>query len=537
MTSASMDGKLAVRSTKRRGGAASGLPGFDEIVRFLEGGRAFGLDAPVRRIDTHAASVFLSGQRAWKLKRPVKLGYLDFSTAAKRRAALEAELRLNRRTAPDLYLAVHAITCAPDGTLGIDGEDVIVDWLLEMRRFPDGALLDDHARGAGLAEPLILDLAACIHSFHASAEVVEDHCAAARLRHVIDGNAKRFAALDRHLDPTLAKALLLQQRARLETLAPLLDSRGGSGRVRHCHGDLHLANIALIDGAPMPFDCLEFSDELATTDVLYDLAFLAMDLWHRDLRSEANLLLNRYLDLSSEDEEGIALFPLFLSVRAAVRAHVCAERADRTGRLEDSALAHDYLTLARRVLDPQAPRLIAIGGRSGTGKSMLARAIAHEIGAAPGARVIRTDVLRKRRAGVKLEVRLSRNQYTAEASRQIYRDLVDAASRTLGCGASAIADAAFLIADERRQIAATAAGIGVPFTGIWLEAGEAIRRERVASRTGDVSDADAVVVRLQSRCPVGPLGDWRRIRASGPPDAVAAAVRRSLRHGSAQTTA
>lgn len=516
-------------------GTASGTPVADlqqaaqhtDIVRFLESGHAFGPDAPVRRIDTHAATIFLSGERAWKIKQPVALGYLDFSTAAKRRDALEAELRLNRRTASDVYLAVHPITRAGDGALGIGGKGAIVDWVLEMRRFADGALLDEYAERGALDDALMVTLAERIHAFHGSAKIVCLH-SAARMGEVITGNAQRFAALAQHLDPGRAATLVGAQRERLELLEPLLDRRARAGRVRHCHGDLHLANIAMIDRVPVPFDCLEFDAGLATIDVLYDLAFLLMDLWHRDLRERASRLFNHYLDLSPEDEQGIALMPLFLSLRASVRAHVSAERALRTGRREDAALAHDYLALAETLLEPVPPRLVAVGGRSGTGKSMLARSLAPRIGGAPGARVLRSDVLRKRRAGVMLDIRLPATHYTTESARQVYDDLGAMTADALCGGASVIADAAFLTLAERNAIARPGRDLAVPFTGLWLEAGEQVRSARVVRRADDVSDANATVVRLQSRRPVGSLENWYRIRASRAPHEVAATAARLL---------
>ncbi len=521
---------------KSGAGTASGTPVVDpqqaaqyaDIVRFLSSGHAFGPQAPVRRIDTHAATIFLSGERAWKIKQPVALGYLDFSTAARRRDALDAELSLNRRTASDVYLAVHPITRAPDGALGIGGKGVTIDWVLEMRRFADGALLEECAERGALDDTLMMTLAQRIQTFHSSARIV---ClpAAVRMREVITGNAQRFAALAQHLDPNRAAAIVSAQRERLELLAPLLDRRARAGRVRHCHGDLHLANIAMIDGTPVPFDCLEFDAELATIDVLYDLAFLLMDLWHRDLPGLASRLFNHYLDLSAEDEQGIALMPLFLSLRASVRAHVSAERARRTRRGADAALAHDYLALAEALLEPVPPRLIAIGGRSGTGKSMLARWLAPRIGGAPGARVLRSDVLRKRLAGVTLDTRLPPDHYTAETARAVYGHLGTMALDALCAGVSVIADAAFLTLAERRAIAGPARDLAVPFTGLWLETGEQIRRARVAQRAGDVSDANPAVVRLQSRRRIGSLENWHRVRAGRPPHEVAAVAARLLR--------
>ncbi|UIJ46329.1 AAA family ATPase [Sphingomonas cannabina] len=502
-------------------------PAAEEVVGFLEESGVLGAD-PVRRVDTHAAHVFLAGDRAWKLKRPVRLDYLDFSTPARRKAALAAELRLNRRTAPGLYVGLHAITREPDGCLALDGEGAAVDWLLEMRRFADDVLLDHRARRGGLDEGLMIALADAVHTFHVAAEIASSSGGAERLGAVIAGNAKSFAAYAGMFDSEAVAKLLARQRAALTRQSALLDARARAGRVRHCHGDLHLANIALIDDVPVPFDCLEFDAELATTDVLYDLAFLLMDLWHRGLRREANRLFNRYLDLSAEDEDGVALMPLLLSIRAAVRAHVAAARARRGGGGAAIRQARSYLALAASLLDPVPLLLLAIGGRSGTGKSTLARTLAADIGAAPGARILRSDVVRKRLAGLAPEARIPAADYTAAASVRVYAALDSACRDRLAEGGSVIADAAFLDPRERGAIAEAAASAGARFVGLWLEAGLAVRIARVSGREGDASDANARVVRLQARRPVGSLRGWRRLAAGGPPARIAASARRFL---------
>ncbi|UZK69676.1 AAA family ATPase [Sphingomonas sp. S1-29] len=501
-----------------------------EIATFLET-RAFGKGTAVRRIDTHAASVFLTPDRAWKLKQPVRFDYLDFSTAPLRKAALEAELRLNRRLAPDLYLAVHPITREGDGGLAIDGAGEAVDWLLEMRRFDDDSLLDDRARLGPIDLGLMARLAEHIDAFHAAAAISTDTAGAARIERVIAGNA---AALERYpsaFDRAEVATLLSTQRSALLAVTDRLDARARRGRVRHGHGDLHLANVAMIDGEPTPFDCLEFDPELATIDTLYDLAFLLMDLWHRGQADAANAFYNRYCDLSGDDADGIAAMPLFLSLRATIRAHVAAARSERSASQDDRALACAYLRLAASFLEPAAPRLVAIGGRSGTGKSTVARGLGGSIGAPPGARILRSDVLRKRIAGVAPETPLPADHYTSDSAAAVYRALGIQAQALLAEGASVIADAAFLQPAERQAIGAVATHAGAAFVGLWLEAGEAVRVERVTARRGDASDADARVARIQSRRAIGSLGTWRRIAAGGPAQTVIAAALAAVNAG------
>lgn len=505
-------------------------PAHPAVADWLAGGAAFGGVVPDRRIDTHAASVFLVGDRAWKLKRPVALGYLDFSTPERRRAALAAELDLNRRTAPQLYRALHPITRAADGSLALDGAGEAVDWLLEMRRFPDDALLDAVAARGGVDDALLDALADHVVAMHAGAPVVECADGAAHLRAVVEGNAASMARFPGQLPPEEAGALTRATLAALDRQAGLLDARGRAGRVRHVHGDLHLANIALIDGRPVAFDCLEFDAGLATTDVLYDLAFLLMDLWQRGLRAGANRLFNRYADRSPEDEAGLGLLPVMMAVRATVRAHVLAAQAEGGGAGAAAAgeRARGYLALARVLAEPVAPRLLAIGGLSGTGKTTLARALADGVGGAPGARLVRSDVVRKQLAGVAPETRLAASAYTRAASARVYDELGRRAGAGLACGVSVVADAVFAAAEERAAIRAVAQARQARFDGVWLMLEEAGRVARVEARVGDASDADAAVARLQTaRHPDAP-DDWLRLDAGGPVAALADRARRAL---------
>jgi aminoglycoside phosphotransferase family enzyme/predicted kinase len=510
--------------------AANSPEGQADIVAFLEGGDAFGTHERPRRIDTHCASIFLTGDQAWKLKRAVRFGYLDFSTPQRRREALEAELRLNQRTAPDLYLSVQPIIRSADGRLTIGGIGTPVDWLLHMRRFPDGALLDEQAARGHLDQSMLMDLADHIAAFHDAAEPLATDDGATRFRSVVEGNIESMARYPDVLDPDQAKLLFRRLLDLTGELTPLLDGRGRSGHIRHAHGDLHLANIALIDGKPTLFDCLEFSSELATIDTLYDLAFLLMDLWHRDLRTEANIVFNRYLDLSPQDEDGLALMPLFLSVRATIRAHVLAAQAMRPGCARALAdHARSYLDLALALLQPVPPRLIAIGGLSGTGKSSLARALGGGVGRAPGARILRNDVLRKRLAGLTPETRLPRSSYSGEAARRVYNEADRLALLALRSNQSVIADGVFAQQENRAKIEAVALEAGVSFAGLWLAATPEIRLGRVSGRGADASDADLTVARAQTELDIGDLGSWRRIQAVGPINAVALDARRALK--------
>lgn len=369
-----------------------------EVVTFLASPLTHG-GAAVERIDTHASVVFLAGTRALKLKRAVRYDYLDFSTVERRRATCEEEVRINRRTAPVLYRGVVAVTRQSDGSLALGGSGIPVDWLVEMVRFDQDGLFDRLAARGALDLALMHPLAIAIARFHASAERRHDHGGAAGMAWVVDGNASGFAEQGAGiLEPAACADLTRDSRDQLARHRRLLDTRRDSGSVRQCHGDLHLRNIVLLDDCPTLFDAIEFNDEIACSDVLYDVGFLLMDLWRRQLPRHASAVWNGYL-AGASDFEGVPLLPLFLSCRAAVRAKTSATAAnlqtDPQPKRELQQLARDYLAMAQGLLHPPPACLIAIGGFSGSGKSTVAKALAPLIGAVPGAVVVGVD--RRRR--------------------------------------------------------------------------------------------------------------------------------------------
>ena len=301
----------------------------DEVFALLSDPATHG-GAQVVRIDTHAASVFLAGERAYKVKRAVKFPFLDYSTVAKRKAACEAELEVNRAFAPQLYLGAVAITREARG-LALAGKGEPVDWAVEMRRFDENATLD-HLADKGKVDAALADaLARTVVAAHADAPVVEAGPWIEALADFIAQNDKAFREMPDLFDPAAAAELTRNSRAFLDRARPLLLARGEQGFVRRGHGDLHLGNIALIDGAPVPFDAIEFDPLIAAGDVLYDLAFLLMDLVERRLTGAANVVLNRYLAETRRDEnfDTLAALPLFMSLRAAIRAKVTAARRDQ----------------------------------------------------------------------------------------------------------------------------------------------------------------------------------------------------------------
>ena len=505
------------------------------VIGFLSRATTYGVER-VERIDTHASAVFLAGDRAYKLKRAVQFDYLDFSTSERRRVLCEAEVRLNRRTAPSLYRGVIAVTRESDGTYALGGDGPPADWVVEMNRFPQHALLDRLAAAGRLDRSLMSPLGAAIAAFHATAEVRGDHGGRTGMAWVIEGNADGLAAHGSTcLDPVVVRRLTAHARDALETRAALLEHRRVSGYVRQCHGDLHLRNMVLIDGQPTLFDGVEFNDEIACTDVLYDLAFLLMDLWRRRLPQHANAVWNRYLGETS-DLDGLSALPLFLSCRAAVRAKTSVTAArmqeDAARRLALEASAGDYLQLAERLLAPPAPVLIAIGGLSGSGKSTLALTLAPLVGAVPGAIVCRSDEMRKRMSGVPLLQRLGPEHYSAPMSARVYAALRQRARQAIEAGHSAIVDAVFVREEDRRLIEDVAAAASVPFVGVWLDAPEPVLIERTERRREDASDADAAVIRRQRAQDPGAIR-WHRIDAAVAPASVLDTARDHLRTHSA----
>ena len=482
-----------------------------DLVAFLERPETYGAREPVERIDTHISHVFLVSERAYKLKRAVKFAYLDFSTPALRHRYALAEVALNRRTAPNLYLGVVPIKRVAGGlALGkLDEDGDACDWLVVMRRFGQDQLLDALAQRGKLTRDIVADLAEEVAAFHAKAEPAYGHGGHDAMESVALGNLKEI----RDRTPSIfaaAKVAALDKSwgAALERIGPLLDRRRLDGKVRRCHGDLHLRNICLIDGRPTLFDAIEFSAEFASIDVLYDLSFLLMDMAHRGLAEFANLALNTYLSATG-DYGGIATLPFFQSCRAGVRAHVVVTGDPRAG---DEAQA--YLDLALAFLAPTRPMLIGIGGLSGTGKTTVALGLAPSLDSAPGAVVLRSDVTRKRLAGVHPLTRLPERAYTEAETVRVYERLVADARTVLAGGRAAIVDAVFARPEQRAALAAVAQEAGVPFVGLWLEASVETRRKRIGDRARDASDATVDLVARQDAYDLGAL-DWTRVTVDG----------------------
>ena len=481
--------------------------GQDAVIAFLASPAAHGGVTP-EHIETHLSHIFLAGDRVLKLKKARHWSVVDYSTVAQRAHYCRKELELNARIAPAIYLAVRPITNTNGLALGGAGEPV--DWVVVMRRFPEDAQLDAMVDAGTITPALIDGTADAIAALHRTVPVRRQR-----------GYADRVRALAGQLEHDVAERVAPPLRddvtawaqgtgAQIERLAGRLDARGRHGFVRHCHGDLHLSNICLWEGKPTPFDALEFDDEMATVDILHDLAFVLVDLEHRGRGDLSVRLLSRYLEWT-RDYAGLALLPLFKGLRSMVRALVGVTK----GRDPAPAIAA-ALAAATWTADP---RIIAIGGRSGTGKTTVARALAPRLGAV----VIRSDTTRKHLAGVSPETALPATAYTAGQTRQVYRRMRVDAARALRAGWPVILDATFMEETERGGVRALADAHGAPFAGVWLEAPAETLAARIAARTGDASDADVRVVHAQHARDVGTL-DWTVLGAEAAAQTLAATI-------------
>ena len=452
-------------------------------------------------METHISLVFLGRDTVWKLKKAVRLAFLDFTRLEDRRHFADRELALNAAAAPGMYRDVVPVVRRPDGALALGGDGTIIDWVLRMARVPAADFLDVMARDDRIDEPLLDAVADSVAAYHQALPPLAG--TVPPMAAIATGNVR--AALDAGLPPDTVSAWGDAMQARLTRLDPWLRDRAGHGFVRRAHGDLHLGNMCLWQGRPAPFDALEFDEAMATIDLGYDLAFLLMDLEQRLDRRAANRVLNRYVARTG-DAALVAGLPVFLSMRAMVRAHVEA----RIGHTEPAA---SYLRAAMAYLHPGPAIIVAVGGLPGTGKSTLARALAPTLGAAPGGLVLRSDELRKRRAGIAPEQRLPPDAYTPQVSQTVFATLAETARQAAASGHAVIADATFMDQRHRALVTNAAADAGVPFRGLWLSAPLPVLEARVSARTGDASDATVDVLYSAARHDPG-AGDWTAIDAT-----------------------
>lgn len=487
-----------------------------DVIAFLSNPGTFD-PAPenVTRIDTHGARVFIGAQDVFKIKRAIRYPYMDFSTVAKRYAACAREVEINAPNAPVIYRGLVAITREADGLLALGGSGPTIEWAVHMARFREEDVLENRVPREPLTRDEAKALADAVFASHVRAHVIQRPPLKASIGAIASDVLAALPSLFKEDDQALISALASRLAVRIGDLLPLLERRANEGHVRRCHGDLHLANIVLLDGQPTLFDAIEFDETLAIVDTLYDLAFLLMDLDRRGQQSTANAVLNHYLWRSqqSSDLQALAAMPVFLALRAAIRAMVGAQKVELGGG--DLTMPRGYLRLAQSYLRDSEPQLVLIGGLSGSGKSTLAAALAPSIGRAPGALHLRSDLERKALFHADELEKLSEDAYTEEATGRVYSVMLSKAETALRAGHSVIADAVHAQPSERAAMASLAERTGSQLHAFWLDAPPKVLIARVAARKNDASDATPQVVERQMAYDLGQL-EWTRLDASGP---------------------
>ena len=476
----------------------------------------------VELIETHISWVLLTGDYAYKIKKPVDFGFLDFSTLEKRRHCCEQELRLNSRLAASVYLDVVPVTGSPDRPV-ISGEGDAFEYAVKMRQFPQSAQLDHKLEAGELAIEQMEDIASMVAEFHQRIDVADESTSYGSAASVFQPVEQNFVQIREHLDTDEYE----QQLAHLEqwsretyaALKPRLEQRKKEGCIRECHGDMHLRNIVWLDEAyhrgPVAFDCIEFNDNLRWIDVISEVAFLVMDLQSRKLDAYARRFLNSYLERTG-DYAGVMLLPYYLGYRAMVRAKVSILRLQQAG-VEDEEKRQmldefeQYIELASSYAAAQHPLMIVMRGASASGKSTVSRLLLDETDAIR----IRSDVERKRLyrvprvADKHSDVRssaINEGIYSAQASVETYRRLIECALSVLSAGYSAIIDAAFLKSEQRLPFQQLAEQLGAGYIILEVTASAEVLRQRIAARKNDVSDADLDVLNYQ-------LENWQPLSA------------------------
>jgi hypothetical protein len=455
--------------------------------------RAEAFDHPVSGveiIETHISWVILTGDYAYKIKKPVDLGFLDFSTVEKRRTCCEAEVRLNQRMAPTIYLDVVTITGARDAPR-VNGDGPVLDYAVRMRQFDQAEHLDAFA--------------AAVADFHERAARVSARSSFGTPDAVWAPVAENFAHIGEKVPSPGADSAYARlerwSRGRWEALASIFRERRAAGFVRECHGDLHLRNLAWVDGTPVAFDCIEFNDNLRWIDVLSDVAFLVMDLQDRGQPRFASRFLNAYLEHTG-DYGHLEVLPYYLAYRALVRAKVTAIRLGQEGlgaSEQDTAEQEfeAYLDLALGYARAPEPMLVVTCGLSGSGKTTLTTPLLEMLDAIR----LRSDVERKRLYGLKPHesgrADVGEGIYDAAAGDRTYARLLELARALLGAGKTVIVDATFLDPARRVPFEALARELAVRYRILELTASPEVLKRRLRARRGDASDADVVVLERQ----------------------------------------
>lgn len=496
---------------------SSRAPGVELNVGAMLTAQALGHDLEDPKIvETHISWVLLTGEFAYKIRRPVVMPFLDFRTLDSRRADCEEEMRINQRWAPQLYLQIVAIYGPEASPSLIAGNGTLIDYAVKMRQFADDARLDCVVAKEGLDDALVRLLASTTARMHQRAPIADASTAwgsPAIILAEVQGNITALEQFDKVANPAQRDHVCEYSRQRLEHLHDTFLNRKRNGACRECHGDLHLENLALIDGDVVPFDAVEFEPAFRWVDIGSDLAFLLMDLHARGFAERAHLLLDEYLQRTG-DYCLLRVLEHYLCYRAMVRAKIAAIRSAQLGRVTGSLpqasaaamQANQLIALAASwCICPPTPRLLITHGVSGSGKSWLARRLAARIGAV----CIRSDVERARLYPKNDQPHHDHDsrddggdasRYGSQATHAVYTHLLTQADHALAAGMSVILDATYLSFDERQLAARHAAASGVGFCILSLSASRERLEQRIeerAQRGDDASEADARVLAMQ----------------------------------------
>jgi uncharacterized protein len=447
---------------------------------------------PIELTQTHASYVLLTGDFVYKLKKPVNFGFLDYSTVANRKHFCEEELRLNQRGAGELYLEVLAI--AKQGNhyhLGNDGE--IVDYAVKMLQFPQSTLLSNMFEAGTITTADMEELGKVVAQFHAHAQTsayISSFGEIAKIRESIDDN---YRHTEKYIGRTQTQTQFVETKAYTDRYfsehPELFIDRVTGGFIRECHGDLHLRNICRWQDKILLFDCIEFNEAFRFVDTIYDVAFTMMDLEARGRKDLANRFLNTYTEQTG-DWEGLQVLPLYLSRQAYVRAKVTSFLIDDPGipsadKDKAAKTAGDYYRQAWEYTRSHQGKLIMLSGLSGAGKSTLGKKIAREIGGIH----LRSDAIRKHLGGIPLLAKGDATLYTPEMTAKTYDRVLALGAKLAVLGFTVILDAKY----DRQSLRAAAIDLaqaqGIPLEMIYCTAPEAVLRDRLQQRTGDITDA------------------------------------------------
>ncbi|MGB5335902.1 MAG: AAA family ATPase [Woeseiaceae bacterium] len=487
----------------------AGLAQQRELIAALRNSRGFPhAVSDVEIVETHISWVVLTGQFAYKIKKAVNLGFLDFSTLERRRYFCEEELRLNRQWSPQLYIGMVSIGGSPDRPI-LQGEgeadEGAIEYALKMRQFPQDAQLDRQLDDGLLRQQDLLDLAETLAAGHRTARVIEYENDTESVGKVRAPILENFLPVERTIDMALLREVHRWTDRELIAMKPLLIQRRQDGFVRECHGDLHLANLVRLPDGIRAFDCIEFSPDLRNIDVMSDIAFLVMDLVARARQDLAYAFLNRYLEQTG-DYGGMSVFGLYFVYHSMIRAKVAAIRStdrdtDEDRRKDIDGVKH-YLAVAVRWIRQPSPMLIGMHGYSGSGKTWLSSQLLTRL---PAVRV-RSDIERKRLLGLEetasTESAPGAGIYSQGVKQRVYSRLLELAGELLKSGFHTIVDAAFLKKTERADLAALAVRAGVPVVLVSTAAGDTELRRRLDLREqahADASEATVAVLNLQRR--------------------------------------